>query len=67
MRQMLQWRSSARAALEESDEASRRAKLQEIVENSDLASSRFMPFIQASLRAMNAPEQMEAVELDSVQ
>lgn len=55
-----------RAALDEEDADKQKEKLQEIVENSDLASSKFMPFIQASLSALDAPAE-ENEEADSIQ
>lgn len=59
-----------RIALNEEDPEAQKAQLQEILDNSDLKSSKFFPFIQASFNALNAPAE-EVVEntvaADSVQ
>ena len=54
-----------RAALNEEEPAAQKEQLKEILDNPDLNSSKFIPFIEASYNALKAPE-VEEVAADSV-
>ena len=54
-----------RAALNEEDGDKQKEALKDILDNSDLSSSKFIPFIEASYNALNLPE-VEEVTADTV-
>ncbi len=57
-----------RVALDEEDPEVQIEEFKEILDNSDLRSSKFIPFIQASFNALQASEMVEdTVEADSIQ